>query len=216
MDIDQAGLTWLSSARPRAAALTVPSTAWSYIENGTVRLGVIRDWGASIGYFSRVSPERNLVNHFDMGREVQQSYYGSYYPGVTFWGMPWLWNPVQAGDAFNNPSQVLAFTNDGSTIYARNIPKDWGLDNVDVDGYMEEWITLNGDVAKIHFKFTYTGDTAQMMADQELPAMFFDYALPNLVGYAGSAPWTNDSNLVRTIPPPLNTGWPTWMAAIGG
>jgi len=149
---------------------------WSYIDNGRVKLGVIRDWGASIAYFSRVSPERNLINYFDKGREVQQSYYGNLYGGYCPGFDPSMedrWNPVQAGDAIGNPSNVMEFANDGKSIYAKIIPKDWCLNNVSIDGYMEEWITLINDAAKIHFKFTYTGSTAQIEHAQETPAMFF-------------------------------------------
>jgi len=64
-----------------SAVHCVRALDWSYIDNGQVKLGVIKDWGASIAYFSKVSPERNLINYFDLGREVQQSYYGNTYGG---------------------------------------------------------------------------------------------------------------------------------------
>lgn len=65
-----------------------------YIDNGQVKLGVDRDRGACIGYFSESSPERNLLNHYDTGRFVQQSYYGDA-DGSTWAGNPWHHNPVQ-------------------------------------------------------------------------------------------------------------------------
>ena len=189
-------LTFLLVAAPEWAV----AQNFSYISNGSIKIGAITDWGAGIGYFSRVSPERNLLNYSDKGREIQQSYYGDDYPGVTWAGQPWGWNPVQAGDAFGNPSQVVTFTNDGTTIYAKTIPLDWALNNKPIAGYMEEWVTLSGDIAKIHFKFTYTGSTTQGSRDQEVPAVFVDYALPNLVYYGGSSPW-NSGALKQEVPP---------------
>ena len=188
-------LVLLSAVVPDVVA---EAKTFSYLSNANIKLGVITDWGAGIGYFSRTSPERNLINSYDTGRETQQSYYGS--PNGLYWnGTAWKWNPVQAGDAFNNPSTVQTFTNDGASIYAKVIPKDWAANNVDIAGYMEEWITLSADTAHVHFKFTYTGTSAQSSTDQELPAHFVDFDLSHLVYYGGAAPWT-DGNLTSFIP----------------
>jgi hypothetical protein len=56
---------------------------------------------------------------------------------------------------------------------------------------MEEWLSLQGDVARLHFKFTYTGKQWHQRTGQEVPAMFVDYALSNLVTYTGPSPWAN-------------------------
>lgn len=177
------------------SASSAHEKTFSYLDNGTIRVGVITDWGAAVGYLSLDSTPRNVINRYDHGREVQQSYYGS--PDGTTWtwngsSTPWEWNPVQAGDAIGDTSQVLTFTNDGSTIYAKTVPLDWAADDVPIQGYMEEWITLSGAVAHIQFKFTYTGSTTQKLTSQELPAMFVDKSLDNLVTYEGGSPWANE------------------------
>ena len=201
--------------------LLIPSygysySGWSYISNGSIKIGINLDWGGVVAYFSRVSPERNLINYYDAGRYIQQSYYGNAEPGVYWNGMQSWWNPVQGGDQYNNHGQVIDFTNDGTTMYAKTIPLDWAQYNVPIEGYMEEWITLSGDTAKIHYKFTYTGSTAQIAQNDEVPAMYFDYALKNLNYYGGSSPWTNGT-LTSIIPPDSCTSFYStehWVAYV--
>jgi len=56
-----------SSARPAASA---GDDSFLFLDNGRVRVGVDVTRGGSIGWLS-ASGGRNLVNHADMGREVQ-------------------------------------------------------------------------------------------------------------------------------------------------
>lgn len=69
---------------------------------------------------------------------------------------------------------------------------------------MEERITLDGRIARIHYTFRNTGPgaTDHPATSQEMPAVFVDYALKNLVYYDGSSPWTGGP-LRRDVP-----GWP--------
>ncbi|MFP6905812.1 MAG: hypothetical protein VCG02_11385, partial [Verrucomicrobiota bacterium] len=61
---------------------------WIYLDNGVYRLGVIRHFGAGIGYLSRSGSTRNLLNHYDNGRLIQQSYYGDR-DGSRWVDKPW-------------------------------------------------------------------------------------------------------------------------------
>lgn len=54
-----------------------PADGWAYLDNGQIRLGVKTASGGGIGYLSVAGSARNLLNHFDRGRLVQQSYYGN-------------------------------------------------------------------------------------------------------------------------------------------
>ena len=65
-----------------------------FIDNGKVRLGVDLASGGSVFYLSASKPHRNLLNHYDRGRFVQQSYYGDA-DGSKWVNKPWRWNPVQ-------------------------------------------------------------------------------------------------------------------------
>ena len=172
-----------------------------FIDNGEVRLGVDLDSGGGIFYFSKIAPERNLLNYFDKGRLIQQSYYGRL--DGSFWNKkPWRWNPVQGGNWEGKPSTVLAYSLQPEKLYVKTMPKSWSGGDVH-DAVMEEWIGLQGQIAHIHFKFTYSGDLDNPIADQEVPAIFMDYALDNLVFYSGPAPWMNGALSWRS-PGPKN------------
>lgn len=190
-----------SSVTLLSLALALPAADWLYLDNGQVRLGVDRAAGASIGFFGESATGRNLLNHYDKGRFIQQSYYGTK-DGSDWNGKPWRWNPVQGGGWRGEPARTLAFTNTATTLYARTQPKHWatGADLPDV--VMEQWLTLTNRVAHLRFRMTYSGAAQHPPAHQELPAVFADFALTNLVYYRGNAPWTGGP-LTRRIP-----GWP--------
>ena len=171
-----------------------------YISNGIVKLGVDMSAGGSIFYFSEVAKERNLLNHNDKGRFIQQSYYGE--PDGSIWsGMDWCWNPIQGGGTHGEPATVLASDIGSDQLYVKTLPKQWSTGADVPEALMEEWITLEGNVAKIHFRMSYTGTIEHPKAQQELPAIFVDADLPNLYYYVGDAPWTNA---------PLSTHIPGW------
>jgi hypothetical protein len=66
------------------------------------------DWsaGGSIFHFGPSGTETNLLNHYDKGRFIQQSYYGR--PDGSKWvDQPWRWNPVQGGGYRDEPAEVV-------------------------------------------------------------------------------------------------------------
>lgn len=175
-----------------------------YLDNGIVRLGVDMTGGGSVFYFAEAKTRRNLLNHADKGRFVQQSYYGI--KDSSFWGKkPWNWNPVQGGGSSESgsfPAKVLEKRLDKKTIYIKSMPKHWATGADITDAIMEEKITLEGKIAHITYTFRYKGTIEHPNRSQELPAVFVDYALPNLVFYQGKNPWKNDT-LSSVVP-----GWP--------
>ena len=58
---------------------------------------------------------------------------------------------------------------------------------------MEQWITLEDSVANVRFKMTYKGKDHHMARHQEMPAVFVDAALKNLI-------YAHQGKLVRRIP----------------
>ncbi len=62
-----------------------------------MKIGVDLSSGGSIFWFSELPGDRNLLNHADRGRFIQQSYYGKA-DGSMWAKKPWHWNPVQGGD----------------------------------------------------------------------------------------------------------------------
>ena len=92
----------------------------------------------------------NLINIYDAGRQVQQSYYANvggtmaatngengYTRGYCFTGATegyyWPYNPVQAGDCADNPGQVIDYEITEDYIYVKARAMDWGK------GYKSSW-----------------------------------------------------------------------------
>lgn len=167
----------------------------SALDNGLVKVGVDLDRGGVITHVSTSggTDADNLVNEFDLGREVQQSYYsGGVGPGTPCPGFGSEWNPVGAGDCNGNVSTVLAHGNDGNTIYVKSRPLLWAFDNVPCDCTFEQWISLSGRAVLVRNRLVSTrGDKAFYGARwQELPAFYTIGRLGHLYSYTGSAPYT--------------------------
>jgi hypothetical protein len=76
---------------PPAQASTAPDTdqqSWKYLDNGQVRVGVRVDMGAGIAWLSASGAKVNLLDHYDHGRLVQQSWYGKK-DGSLWVDKPW-------------------------------------------------------------------------------------------------------------------------------
>jgi len=165
---------------------------WAYLDNGTIRIGVDKSRGSAIGYFALSKDKRNLLNHHDEGRFIQQSYYGD--PDGSKWGKtPWVYNPVQGGSYKGENAKTLAFENTEKALHAKVEPLRWANAQACPEAIMQQSITVEGAIAKITMKLNYTGQTQQRKADQEMPAMFVDYALPHLM-------FEKDGKLVKHKP----------------
>ncbi len=180
---------------------------WQFIDNGQLKLGVKKSSGAAIGWLSLSGSPDNLVNHFDRGRLIQQSYYGLS-DGSIWDKQPWRRNPVQGGHYKGNGAPVLELNVKGSTIYSKSYPVHWATGETLTDCLMEQTIELQNAVAKIHFRFTYSGKIEHPVHDQEVPAVFLEPQFKNLVLYAGKKPWSDDA-LERSLP-----GWPNERRSI--
>ena len=118
-------------------------------EDGNVKYGV--DAKSEVGA-KLLSSEVNLTNIYDPGRQIQQSYYAEvggtddkatgangYQRGYCFTdsdeGDWWSYNPVQAGDCADNPSQLIDYEVENNQIYVKARPLDWGK------GWAEKWST---------------------------------------------------------------------------
>jgi hypothetical protein len=97
---------------------------------------------------------------------------------------------------------VLELRVDKTSLYAKTQPRHWANGAELSEVTMEEWITLDGRVAHVRFKMTYTGQHRHAVADQEIPAFFAEPDLSTLVLYDGGKPWTGDA-VSRSMP-----GWP--------
>ena len=189
---------------------------WVYVENGTLKLGVRKDAGACIGFLAGADG-RNVLNSFDHGRFVQQSFYGD--SDGSMWGdKPWRYNPVQGGDYHGHAATVLEFKVEGAKLYAKTQPRQWASGADVPEMVMEEWITLEADAAHIHYKMTYTGQQSHQARDHEIPAIFVEPEFDTMALYDGTAPWTN-APLTRRQPgfpnesAKLTENWAAWVDA---
>lgn len=170
---------------------TSPHDAWEYLDNGDLKIGVDRSRGACIGFFGESKMGRNLLNHYDEGRFIQQSYYGQT-DGSDWNGKPWVYNPIQGGSWLRVPAKVHEFKKTSNEIYARIEPRHWASGVLCPEMVMEQTITLDGDVAKISFSMKYVGPDQGEPRHQELPAVFIDGALPNFY-YTKNGTLTNEA-----------------------
>jgi hypothetical protein len=183
----------LASVSLLAAVPAAAATTMSFLDNGVVRVGVDLDRGGVITYLSRSGSGDNLVNSYDLGREIQQSYYsGPNGFSVPCPGVGTEWNPNGAGDCYGHPSTVLEHANDGTTIYVKSRPLHWGFFAIPCECTFEQWISLAGDAVRVRNRLVNArSDKTQYPArGQELPAFYTIGRLGRLLTYTGSAPYT--------------------------
>jgi hypothetical protein len=212
-------LALLTAGQHRAGGAE-PRMSW--LDNGIVRLGVDLSVGGAITWLSRAGDDRNTINSFDWGRQVQMSYYSGPVPYIfgnkrpkKFWeGLGW--NPIQAGDDFGHGSKVLEHRNDGRQIYVKCIPMQWPLDNVPGDCVFESWLELDGQAVRARCRLTNqrADKTFYPARDQELPAVYTNGWLHRIVSYTGGSPFT-DAAVATIAPKGPEEGWTRWRATEG-
>ncbi len=190
-------LTGLRSQETRAKR----SEEWHYLENDFLKVGFLKSHGGALAYLSKVGTDANVLNHFDRGRLVQQSYYGD--SDDSRWvDKPWRFNPVQGGDYRGRAAKLVEFQATKTTAYARTIPRHWASGELVDDCVMEQWAELDGPLVRMRYRFHYQGEKSHAPRHQETPAVFVEPQLKTLVTYEGTEPWTGGP-LKRRSP-----GWP--------
>src|SRR5579871_847841 len=58
-----------------AQPTTQPTPRMGYLDNGQIRIGVDLNLGGAITWISKSTDTTNLVNNFDLGRQIQMSFY---------------------------------------------------------------------------------------------------------------------------------------------
>lgn len=156
--------------------------------------------GGAISYISKANAYRNIVNIYDEGRYIQQSYYAGKSlnrqpEGQSPAWSPWSWNPIQGGDYARNRAPIIVSEKTEQSLYVKCTPMLWDMNNKPAEAVMEQWTTIDGNVIKVKNKLTcFRTDNIydeNILRDQEIPAVYPISALKNLYSYFGSAPWTN-------------------------
>jgi hypothetical protein len=173
-----------------------PDLVW--LTNDHVRVGLKKSSGGAVFWISPAGSDKSLINSFDRGRLVQQSWYGQ--PDGSFWNkQPWRWNPVQGGDWKGKSSTILDQKHEPTTSWVRTTPVHWASGEDLKDCVMEQTVTLQDSLIHIRFRFEYLGQQTHPAHHQELPAVFVDSAYSRLAIYEGTEPWTGAA--VRKIQP---------------
>ena len=204
-----------------AAALAAPPVErLTYLDNGRVRVGCDLSLGGAIAYLSAAG-RPNMVNSWDLGRQIQMSYYSGPAPLIVGRKKPapmWAalgWNPVQSGDHYRNPSRLLSHTNDGKTIHVRCTPMLWTHDDIPAECTFEAWIGLDGPAVVVKCRLTNrrTDRTLYPARDQEMPAVYLNARYHRLITYAGESPGTDDKQTLRIVKKPGSPGPWTYFTA---
>lgn len=223
---DRPSILWLlalTTMCTMACAADVPSgqtphdANMSYLDNGVVKVGVDLNRGGAIVFLAPADGD-NLVNNFDLGRQIQLSFFSGPVPFEAEGKRPskhWEhigWNPIQTGDDFDNRSGVIAHKNNGRALYVKTQPMQWPLDNVPGDCTFESWLELDGAVLKARARLNSARTDRKQYAArlQELPAVYANAAFHRVVSYTGDRPFTGDA--VSAVPEPVGKHpWSFWL-----
>ena len=187
-----------------------------YIENEYIKLGANIALGGAITYLAE-HDNKNLINSWDWGRQVQLSFYSGpvpFHPEGTEMGVNWThtgWNPIQTGDCFFNRAKVLEHSVDGNTMYVKCIPMQWALNNVPGECDFELWYRLDGKTVNVTARLNNrrADKTQYHGCGQELPAVYTNGEFYRIVSYIGEHPKTG-GKLTEIVS--KNTGdrhWPS-------
>ena len=173
-----------------------------YIENDQIRLGIDTSMGGAITYLEIKEYGENMVNDFDLGRQIQISFFGGPNPFVPapdkkphprweFIG----WNPIQAGDVFGYGSRIKDLYVGEDSIFVSCIPMHWPLENVPGQCVYESRIKLEGNkvLASARILNHREDKTKYPVRNSELPAVYSNGTYYRLFTYTGDEPFTNDS-----------------------
>jgi hypothetical protein len=193
-----------------------------FIANDVMKIGMDLSVGGAITHLSPANePEKNLVNSWDLGRQIQMSYYAGpvpyEVPGHAGPPPQWKhigWNPIQVGDDYGNPAKVLEHRNTGHGLYVKCIPMQWPLDDVPGECTFECWAALEGPAARIRSRLTMNrADKTQWPARlQEMPAVYTNAAWHRLMTYTGDKPFSDGELTQVKHPFTEKSPWATWLA----
>lgn len=143
------------------------STSVSYLDNGTIRVGVDLDDGGTISFLAR---SRGVAA--DVLDAVQPSYADG------------AWRVAARGGT------LLAYGNDGSTIYTKIVPRS--TDGAACACVLETWVTLDGLSARVQNRLTSDRPDggSHPPTPQELPSLRTTGTAYRLFTYDGRAPYT--------------------------
>ncbi len=142
-----------------------------------------------------VNDNVNLINRYDPGRLVQQSYYGTMeYDYGVFMENDWRYNPVQGGNQFGDASKIVDLKTTDNSIYIKCRPLDWAKEKEFITpSYMEATYTIEDGAVHSKCRFVDFSGYPEAECSQEIPAFYCIEPFNNFVYYKGDKPWTGES-----------------------
>lgn len=136
----------------------------------------------------------NLVNTFDLGREIQQSYYigvdsTNGYTRGSYGGKTRDYNPVQAGDDGRNESQIVDFAIERdaggaiTSIYVKTKACDWAKSNSLTSSYMENTYTIKNNLLYVNNRFVDWSGFSNYPFDDNYTAKYISNSQATSLGY---------------------------------
>lgn len=168
----------------------------------TVRIALQTNWGGSIVEFSLNGT--NFVNEHDTGREIQMGLWDN-------GNLPCpCWNPTQGGDEYDNGTPTIAQTVTSDSLYTKAQALQWYPDlygggptqPIASDIMMEQTVTpvpISNRAFHLHYKIAHLGTDLHTNAWQQIPVVYINDGVNQLVYYAGAAPWTNSGTTQTEI-----------------
>lgn len=201
------------------------------LDNGQICIKQDLGRGGAICYLSKSGVNRNVVNIYDEGRYIQQSYYAGHAVNRQSEGQspnwsPWPWNPIQCGNYAGGRARILTCERTGNSLYVKCVPMLWDMNKHEAEAIMEQWTTIEGTVVHVRNKITCnrTDNIYDVVSrDQEIPAVYPISALSTLYTYFGDAPFTDAAMSTPEVKPLVDKGWERynsvpekWMAFVDG
>jgi len=176
------------------------------LDNGSVKVGIDREKGASITWLSWSDYPQNMVNVADPGRLIQQSYYAGESLDRTAEGQskawsPWTWNPIQGG-GISSWARVTEFTRrEDGTLFAETIPKLWDMPNEEAAASMRQWTAFEPNmpnVVVVRCEFESNREENDRWGPaiprhQEIPACYFTRNFEAAKTYLGNGNWQDQT-----------------------
>lgn len=171
-----------------------------YLSSNRLRVGFNMLYGGAITHLSGDGP--NLINNYDLGRQLQYAYYSfpvdGYLPNGNVPHPAWTaigWDPIQAGDVYGNGSQVVEQRQNGNELYFKAIPKQWGYNNVPCDCYVETYAKLTDNVLELRhvLQNNRTDSFTPLARGQELEVGYYTPQFNGFKTYWGDKPFSNDA-----------------------
>lgn len=194
---------------PGAQPVPNPTEDLLLLDNGVIKIGIDRAKGASITQLSWAGYPKNMVNGYDPGRLIQQSYYAGRRVDRKAEGQhqawsPWSWNPIQGGGV-GSWAKVNRFERlpDGR-LFGETVPKLWDMPDEEAKALMRQWTGFEPgmpDVVVVQCELVSSREDGDRWGSagsspQEVPATYFTRNFDTFKSYLGDGRWQEEASKV--------------------